>query len=162
MKTKQIALLKLASAFTDKKEVRAYCTIINVCNNTMRATNGYIAIEIQSQLSIADGNYSANSIDNVYKTGLINLLEREEENCKYPEFRFFNLIDHSKELGGEYLLSNEYTYRVSKALHVLSADLGIKLLRVAHSEVYNGISASIQEIRLDKIIIKIAIMPLKQ
>jgi hypothetical protein len=168
-----LAILKLASKFSNGKDCRAYCNNVQVLKDysvekaTFLSTNGHIAIKITSELyglGVLPEQVTIESITKAYKVNEKNLLDKGEYEVRFPDFnKIFTRSEH-------YQLDNatfdcKYLSLIFQSIEAFRKDLKVKEARVNFQPLAND-KANLMTVVFNpglstEIKIDIAIMPLK-
>lgn len=174
-KSQTLSMLKLASKFCDKKDMRTFVRYVQVIKDIENdsilfyASNGHIAIKIKSKqlhLPIHEklpSQLTIDSINTAHKVNLPELLQSGNDDFRFPNFeRIFNKIEQQELESTEF--DAKYLSLVFTSLEVFKKEIGIKLARVKLKPLYskecNIMTCVFNENLSSEIKIEIALMPL--
>lgn len=163
-----LKLLQLASAFTDKKDVRLYTRIVNVrvkdSTTVIEATQGHVAIRIsikQDNLNSSHVDHKQYSIESIAKSNKVNvdLLETVEE-VRFPNFD--KIFKNSYSEGSNYATFDLHlVHKAINPLKTLCKSLKIKFPRINIVNLASESATILNMNIIENVLIEVAIMPMK-
>lgn len=157
---KTLAILKLASKFGNKKDVRQFVNHVQVNNNTIAATDGHIAIRITyDYLDQLPSQLTIESIENAAKVNVNGLLCMPEHEVHFPSIdKVFRPQErHTIESA---TFDVKYILKIAHALEAFRKDLKLPKARLTINPL-SGDSANLMGMLVDDMRIEIVLMPLK-
>ena len=157
-----LAVLKLASKFGDKKDVRQFVNHVQAFEKTIIATDGHVAIRITSDsFQEHKTQYTIESIEKAAKVDCLSLLE-----CLEPEsFIHFPPVDKIFRPQERHTIESatfdvKYILKIAQALEAFRKDLKLPKARLTINPLSSD-SANLMSMVIDDIKIEVILMPLK-
>lgn len=171
-----LAILKLASKFCNKFDIRPFCQAVQVIKNqeddtvTFYASNGHIAIKVSRKEVNAihhidlPESISLESIEKAHKVQMISLISTPEYEVRFPQFS--KVFERNKDSQSKCAhFDSSYMALIFQAIEVFKKDLKVKRINVGFSSLQrdsaNYLNFVINQDLQSEIKINIAIMPMK-